>query len=72
MVNINKLKGRIVENDTIVEEMAKHLNVAPSTIYRKIQASGDSFTVKEIEGIIEYLHLNAEETIAIFFSHLIA
>lgn len=70
MVNVNKLKGRIVENGTTIEEMAKSMGVVPSTIYRKLQANGESFTIKEADEIVRFLHLNAEDATAIFLANM--
>lgn len=71
-MNVNKLKGRIVENGTTVEEMAKSMGTAPSTIYRKLQANGESFTIKEADDIVKFLRLSAEDATAIFFSQYVA
>ncbi len=68
MVNINKIKGRIVENGTSVENMAKYMGVAPSTIYRKLLNSGESFTIKEANDIAKFLDFTPDEATSIFFN----
>lgn len=72
MVNVNKLRGRLVENGATIEDMAKSLGISAATIYRKLQANGESFTVGEANGIVRFLHLSPEEATAIFFSHEVA
>lgn len=72
MVNVNKLRGKIVERGKTVEEMASALNVVPSTIYRKLQTNGDAFTIKEADAIVRFLDLDAVEATSIFFSQYVA
>ena len=72
MVNVNKLKGKLVENGTTVEELAKSIGVSAATIYRKFQSNGESFTIGEADGIAKFLQLTPEEATSIFFSHGVA
>lgn len=74
MVNVNKLKAKIVENATSIEELAEKLNKNKSTLYRKINSGkGDDFTIGEIDGLIEALHINSPAEIAsIFFAQVVA
>ena len=72
MTNMNKLRGKLVENEISVEELADKIGVTRSTIYRKISTNGDSFTVGEANKIVDILHLTAEEAVAIFFAHEVA
>jgi multidrug efflux pump subunit AcrB len=72
MVNVNKLRGRLVENGVTVEDVAKALNVSAATIYRKLQANGESFTIGEASGIMQFLHLTPDEATSIFFSRVVA
>lgn len=72
MVNINKLRGKIVERGKTVEELAAALEVVPSTIYRKMQANGEAFTIREADLIAHFLELDASEATAIFFSEFVA
>ena len=68
MVNINKLKGKIVEQGMTIEELARIIGVNKSTLYRKIQNKGETITIKEANLICKALNLSGEEVIAIFFS----
>ena len=68
MVNINKLKGKIVEQGMNIEELAREIGVNKSTLYRKIQNKGETITIKEANLIRKVLNLSGEEVIAIFFS----
>jgi transcriptional regulator with XRE-family HTH domain len=72
MVNINKLKGKIVENGLTIEKLADNIGIDRSTLYRKINNKGETFTIKEADLILNALNLTAEEAKAIFFSQLVA
>lgn len=72
MVNVNRLKGKLVENGATVEEMARFIGVSAATIYRKLQNNGESFTIGEASRIAGFLHLTPDEATAIFFSHQVA
>ncbi len=72
MVNINKLKGKIVENGLTVEALAEKLGVDRSTLYRKLSAEGETFTIKDANMICKALDLNIQEATAIFFSQYVA
>ena len=68
MVNVNKLKGKIVENGLNVSELAALIGVDKATFYRKLSANGKNFTIKEADLIAEKLCLNRDEVNSIFFS----
>lgn len=72
MVNINKLKGKIVEKGMTVEQLATKMGVNRSTIYRKINSEGETFTIKDANLICDILGLSGEEAAAIFFSRHVA
>jgi len=72
MVNINKLKGKIVENDLTIEKLADEVGIDRSTLYRKINNKGESFTIKEADLIAKALNLTAAEVNAVFFSQFVA
>ncbi|HCX62541.1 MAG TPA: phage repressor protein [Clostridiales bacterium] len=72
MVNINKLKGKIVENDLSIEKLADLIGIDRSTLYRKIGNNGDSITIKEANLIAKELNLNPKEANDIFFSQYVA
>lgn len=69
MVNVNKLKGRMREEQTTMAEMAKNIGIATSTLYRKLdEVDGSKLTVKEVENISRVLNLTSDEINLIFFN----
>lgn len=69
-MNINKLKGKIVEKGLNVTKVAEKIGVNRSTFYRKMNDS--SFTVKEVNKIVNELDLSAKEALEIFFTDSVA
>ena len=72
MVNINKLKGKIVENGLTVGELAKEIGLDKSTLYRRLNNDGETFTIREANLICSVLGLTGKEATEIFFSNYIA
>ena len=72
MVNINKLKGKVVENGITLERLAAEIGMDRATMYRKIKAGGENFSIKEADLIVKSLRLNKEEAVNIFFSQYVA
>lgn len=72
MVNINKLKGKIVECGLNVTELANRVGIDRTTLYRKINSDGKNFTIEEADLISKELRLSSEEVNAIFFSQFVA
>lgn len=72
MVNINKLKGKIVENGLTIRGLAASIGIDPSTLYRKIGDGGETFTIGEVKKIAEVLSLSADEATNIFFDRYVA
>ena len=72
MVNVNKLKGKIIERGMNVGTLAKDLKIDKSTLYRKLNDKGETFTIKEANEILEVLELTIEEANAIFFNSKVA
>lgn len=72
MVNVNKLKGKIVENGLTIERVAAEIGIDKATVYRKLNNSGESFTIGQADKLVKVLSLNAEEAQAIFFSQLVS
>lgn len=69
MINVNKLRGRIVENGMSVGEVAQELGMDRSTLYRKLKdTSGETFTVSEVQAISRILNLSAQDVTDIFFN----
>lgn len=72
MVNVNKLKGKIVELGRNVESVASAIGIDKATFYRKLAANGETFTIGEADSIAKELGLTKDETNAIFFSQFVA
>lgn len=68
-MNINKLRGKMVENGMKVSELAGILNMNPATLYRKLKSG--NFTIKEAQGIARTLNLDINDVSNIFFAEVI-
>ena len=64
MVDTNRLKGIIVENEKTQEEVARYIGIAPKTFYSKMKKK--VFGSDEIEKMIELL--NIDDPAPIFFA----
>ena len=71
MVDVSKLKGKIVERNTTQEELANKIGIDKSTFYRKMKQNGN-FSIKEVNMIVSALNLSIDEAMAIFFSGTVA
>lgn len=71
MVNVSKLKGKIVERNTTQEELASKIGVTKGTFYRKMKQNGN-FSIKEVNLIVSALNLSKDEAMSIFFSETVA
>lgn len=72
MVDVNKLKGRIVEKGLTIGELASIIGVDKTTIYRKLKGNGDDFSILEADNIAKALSLSSSDATAIFFSQYVA
>lgn len=72
MVNVNKLKGILVEKGLNVEFLAEKIDVDRSTLYRRLTENGSTFTIKEADKIVKALDLTCEEATSIFFAQFVA
>lgn len=72
MVNVNKLKGKIVERELTVEKLADKIGISRSTMYRKLHQGGATLTIKEVNSICDVLGLNHREATEIFFGPRVA
>lgn len=66
-MNMNKLKGKIIEKGMNVDGLASKTGIHRSSIYRKMNKP-ENFTVKEVRSIKETLMLTNEEAAEIFFN----
>lgn len=67
-ININMLRGKLTEKSVRQEDLARELGVDPSTFSRKMASNGDSFSVGQMQRMVEYLQLTDEEATSIFLA----
>nr|WP_077613060.1 phage repressor protein [Clostridium sp. Marseille-P2415] len=67
-LNIQMLKGKIMESGITQEAMADAIGMSRCTFYRKMKRKGNTFTVEEMNNIVKTIHLSKEEAVSIFFS----
>ena len=72
MVNVNKLRGKIVEKGMTVNELADKIGIDRATLYRRLNTGGESFLIREADAITKALSLNCDEATAIFFAQYVA
>ena len=65
-MNVQKLKGKIVENGLSVETLASMVGTTKSTLYRKLKKS-EGITIGEARKIKAALNLTEAEATDIFF-----
>lgn len=70
MLDINKLKGKIVEKGKNVEALAIDIGIDSSTFYRKMK--NNSFEIGEADRIVKALDLSRDDAMSIFFSSSVA
>lgn len=66
-MNINKLKGKIVENGMNVEKLADMIGIDRSSLYRKL-SNAEKITIGEACKMKEALELSDAEACEIFLS----
>lgn len=71
MVNINKLRGKMVELGYNMEKLANEMQIDKCKLYRRF-TKPETFTIKEVNSIISILNLSSEEIMAIFFKNNVA
>lgn len=71
-VNVNKLKGKIVEKELSVALMAEKMGIDRATLYRRLDNGAEGLTVKDAHRIAEILDLSGEDVMAIFFAEDVA
>ena len=72
MVNVNKLKAKMVELGINVEELSEAIGMDKATLYRRLFAGGQTFLIKEVDAISKELKMTRDEVNEIFFSQFVA
>lgn len=67
-VNVDKLRGKMVEHRFTVRKLSEELGINEATFYRKLNSSGLDFTIGEMHHIVDALGLNNSEAIDIFLA----
>ena len=70
MLDVQKLKGKIVEKGKSVESVSAELGINPATFYRKLK--NNSFEINEADKLVDILSLTNDEAVSIFFSNAVA
>lgn len=65
-MNMNKLRGKIVEKGMTQEAFASKLNMSTSKLYRLMNEGGVNFTAAEMDAAKETLGLSFSDLIEIF------
>ena len=71
-VNVNRLKGKIVERGMSVAALADKIGIDRSTLYRKLENDGAGLLVKDANNIAYALQLSYDEAMSIFFARYVA
>ena len=72
MVNVPMLKGKVVEKGFTLEKVAEKIGIDRSTMSRKLSNSGEDFTIKQADALVNLLELTSSEATAIFFNQFVA
>lgn len=72
MVNVDKLKGKMVEKGFNVERLAKRIGMTRATLYRRMENDGEDITIAEADAICKALELTGQEASIIFFNQYVA
>lgn len=71
-MNMNKLRGKVVEKGLSIDKLSDEIGIDRSSVYRKINNNGETFTVREVRKIVSVLNLTPEEISLIFFNDTVA
>ena len=72
MVDVLKLKAKMVEKGFTVASLANAIEIDKTTLYRRFADVGKTFTIGEIERIVLALDLTEQEAREIFFIQSVA
>ena len=66
-MNINKLKGKMVENEINVEMLANYMECHPSSLYRKFE-NPDKITIGDAAKIRKFVPMTDADAYDIFLA----
>lgn len=72
MVNVNKRAALLSSTGLRWRALANSIGMDRATLYRKIVNNGETFTLKEVDGIVKALSLTPDEGMRIFFAQNVA
>ena len=72
MVNIKKLRAKMVEHGINAEKLSQEMGIDKATFYRRLADEGETFSIREADAISTILGLTAEDVNSIFFSQFVA
>lgn len=72
MVNIRKIRARMVEKGVTAQEMADCMGINRSTLYRKFQQPDEQITVRDVRTMAAALDLQVPDAVKIFFDKEVA
>ncbi len=67
MLDVQKLKGKLVEKGKTIDAVSADLGINPATFYRKLK--NNSFKINEADRLVEVLSLTREEATSIFLAN---
>ena len=71
MVNVNKLKAKLVETGMNIDDLSKFTGLTKTKIYRRLKHPTE-FTIEEADKMVNVLDLNQYEAISIFFTQYVS
>lgn len=71
-MNVQMLKGKLVEKGINIETLAHELGIDRATLYRKLSDNGNGLTIGEANKAVAYLGLTIDEANKIFFADTVA
>ena len=72
MVNIPKLRGKIVEKKMTIGALAKKTGIKKDRLYRRLSGNGEDITIEEASAISAALEFTGSDVNEVFFAKIIA
>lgn len=65
-INVDLLKDKLSKRGITVKGLCVHLGIDESTYYRKLSDGGNSFTIEQIQKIVDFAKLSNSDARLIF------